>query len=306
MRPKRLDIHPLIASCFAILIGVQLLMFGGLARRYATVEGFLPPTEWEIQVYRLLQEAFGVDTNVSEWATGDEGPQVRKTKAEAQIKVSASQQSFNAVGQYVEEHGLSPMVKRVYQLSIQYENNFTDPKLMKMFAQDHQAQQILSALSTLPLPERWQEMNLDAEFRVTGVTLQVTRQQRLDRLMNFMQVMGGDPQMATLIDKRELLRDLLIPFDLPKTLVIPQSEAMLQAAEQAVIQQFAAAMSGQGQPGAPPPGAPPGAPPGPPGQPGPPGPPPPNPNNQRVAAQATAKRGARAAAAGAPPQQPPQ
>jgi hypothetical protein len=38
-----LDIHTLIASCFAILIGVQLLMFGGLARRYATVEGFLPP-----------------------------------------------------------------------------------------------------------------------------------------------------------------------------------------------------------------------------------------------------------------------
>ena len=38
-----LDIHTLIASCFAILIGVQLLMYGGIARRYATVEGFLPP-----------------------------------------------------------------------------------------------------------------------------------------------------------------------------------------------------------------------------------------------------------------------
>jgi len=38
-----LDIHSLIASCFAILIGVQLIMFGALARRYAMVEGFLPP-----------------------------------------------------------------------------------------------------------------------------------------------------------------------------------------------------------------------------------------------------------------------
>jgi hypothetical protein len=38
-----LDIHSLIASCFAILIGVQLVMFGGLAARYAMVEGFLPP-----------------------------------------------------------------------------------------------------------------------------------------------------------------------------------------------------------------------------------------------------------------------
>jgi hypothetical protein len=38
-----LDIHTLIASCFGILIGVQLIMFGALARRYAMVEGFLPP-----------------------------------------------------------------------------------------------------------------------------------------------------------------------------------------------------------------------------------------------------------------------
>jgi hypothetical protein len=38
-----LDIHTLTASCFAILIGVQLVMFGSLARRYAMVEGILPP-----------------------------------------------------------------------------------------------------------------------------------------------------------------------------------------------------------------------------------------------------------------------
>jgi len=38
-----LDIHSLVAACFVILIGVQMLMFGALARRYATVEGVLPP-----------------------------------------------------------------------------------------------------------------------------------------------------------------------------------------------------------------------------------------------------------------------
>jgi hypothetical protein len=38
-----LDIHTLTASCFAILIGVQLVMFGALARRYAMMEGVLPP-----------------------------------------------------------------------------------------------------------------------------------------------------------------------------------------------------------------------------------------------------------------------
>jgi hypothetical protein len=39
-----LDIHSLVVACFSILIGVQLVMFGALARRYQTLEGVLPPT----------------------------------------------------------------------------------------------------------------------------------------------------------------------------------------------------------------------------------------------------------------------
>lgn len=38
-----LDIHTLVASCFSFLIGTQLVMFSALARRYAMIEGVLPP-----------------------------------------------------------------------------------------------------------------------------------------------------------------------------------------------------------------------------------------------------------------------
>ena len=40
----QLSVHSLVVSCFAILIGVQLMVFGALARRYQTLEGVLPPT----------------------------------------------------------------------------------------------------------------------------------------------------------------------------------------------------------------------------------------------------------------------
>ena len=40
----RLDIHTLVVSCFSVLIGVQLVMFGALARRYQALEGILPPS----------------------------------------------------------------------------------------------------------------------------------------------------------------------------------------------------------------------------------------------------------------------
>jgi hypothetical protein len=40
----QLDVHSLVVACFSILIGVQLVMFGALARRYQMIEGVLPPT----------------------------------------------------------------------------------------------------------------------------------------------------------------------------------------------------------------------------------------------------------------------
>jgi hypothetical protein len=37
-----LDVHSLIVSCFAMLVGAQCLCFGIVARRYAAARGFLP------------------------------------------------------------------------------------------------------------------------------------------------------------------------------------------------------------------------------------------------------------------------
>ncbi len=83
-----LDIHTLIASCFAILIGVQLVMFGALARRYAMVEGFLPPprrlqpfllgltleTTLRIAGLVFLAGAVGAGWAVERWAALGFGP----------------------------------------------------------------------------------------------------------------------------------------------------------------------------------------------------------------------------------------
>ena len=85
-----LDIHSLIAACFAVLIGTQLLMFGALARRYAMVEGFLPPpkarglqpfllgltleTTLRIALGVLIAGILGVAWAVERWAALKFGP----------------------------------------------------------------------------------------------------------------------------------------------------------------------------------------------------------------------------------------
>lgn len=77
-----LDFHSLIVGCFAVLIGVQLVMFSALARRYAMIEGFLPsPGGLEgliagLTLERILQAALvlvvggliGAGWSVSYWA----------------------------------------------------------------------------------------------------------------------------------------------------------------------------------------------------------------------------------------------
>nr|WP_310523400.1 glycosyltransferase family 2 protein [Polymorphobacter sp.] len=47
-----LGVHTLAVACFAVLIGSQLLLFSGVARRYAEIEGFLP----EAQSFRWLMQ----------------------------------------------------------------------------------------------------------------------------------------------------------------------------------------------------------------------------------------------------------
>ena len=83
-----LDVHSLVVACFAILIGVQLMMFGALARRYQMIEGVLPPIAnfkqflLGLSLERILQVAVvvflggvaGIAWAVMHWASLGFGP----------------------------------------------------------------------------------------------------------------------------------------------------------------------------------------------------------------------------------------
>ena len=83
----KLDIHTLVVACFAVLIGVQLVMFGALARRYQALEGVLPPGTFHkfllgLNLEPILQAAAGLFLAgvagavwaVAHWASSGFGP----------------------------------------------------------------------------------------------------------------------------------------------------------------------------------------------------------------------------------------
>ena len=83
-----LDVHTFVAACLAVLIGVQSVTFGMIARRYASLRGLLPPSPRYSGLLRMvslermllvgvaliLTGLLGAIWCVAQWADGDFGP----------------------------------------------------------------------------------------------------------------------------------------------------------------------------------------------------------------------------------------
>ena len=144
---------------------------------FVPVDGFQPPTNEDFAVYDRLISSYDQSTGVNEFATGTPQTDNRKTKEEVEQRASATQQVFNDAAQQIEASGLSPLIKMIYFLMVQFEQNYNDPNLVRMFGE--QQVPIIQQLMTMTPEQRWQAMYLDAEFRVTGVSLAITRNDRI-------------------------------------------------------------------------------------------------------------------------------
>ena len=210
-----------------------------------------PMNPAELQIYQTLLQAFQMFANNNEWATGNPESTQRKTKEEVQARSSAAQENYNEAAQYIEQTALTPMVNMVYKLMIQFEDQYDDQELLDQFADQPEDQQALVSLASMTAEERWNAMKLDTEFEVNGVTRDITRQQRIQQIQTFMQMVGADPTLSQLVDKAWLLRELLQDLNLPRAMVLPNADAMIQAQQQQMIQQAGQPPQPEGQPGAP-------------------------------------------------------
>jgi hypothetical protein len=227
------------------------------------VEGFEPPNEWEIQLLQILRSIFEESTQVNEFNSMAQQSTNRKTAKEVEVKQQAATASYNEAATFIEGDALGPLIQMVYKQMVQFEDEYDDPELLERFADEPENQAFLLRLKGMTLEERWRAMRLDTEFKVNGVTRDVTRQSMLGRVQNFMAMVQADPTMSGLIDKPFWLRLVLQLLDLPKELVLAQADAILQAMQSNMMmqmqnppQQGAGGEQGQGAVGpAPPPGA---------------------------------------------------
>ncbi len=211
---------------------------------FVPVDGFQPPSDQDFVIVDKLGGFHDQSTGVNEFATGTPQTNNRKTKEEVQQRSSATEQVFNDAARQIEKSGLTPLIKQIYYLTVQFETNFNDPKLLRMFGE--QQRPIVQELAEMTPEERWQAMYLDAEFRVTGVSLAITRNDRIQRMMNWKQITSQDPAMNAITNRREEMRFWLQVFDLPQQMILDPDGVVLQAEETMLINQILGPASGEG------------------------------------------------------------
>jgi hypothetical protein len=215
---------------------------------FQPVTGFQEASEVDLQLLDRLVAMYQMATGVNEFSTGTPQTNNRKTKEEVQSRVEATTQVFNDAAQHIEQYALSPMLKMVYYLMIQFETEYDDENLLRMFP-DPMQQQLIGSLKTMDAETRWKVLFLDAEFRVTGISLSITRNDRLQRLQGFLQSVISNPLLSPWIDYSEVLRQMARLTDIPPQIILPPALAMIQAQQQAQIQQMMNPQPAPGQGG---------------------------------------------------------
>lgn len=203
------------------------------------VEGFPPPTQEDFMlVDRMKQEYAGAVGQNEFTSTSAISAPERKTKEEVQTKAQAGQQVFNAVATHIETTAISPLLKMIYYLTVQYEPNFSDEVLAKMVGDNAEAQGWLQQVAAMDDATRWEAMYLDAEFRCTGISLAISRQDKLNRLTTLNKIAAANPYVGIFIDNAAQMRQFLQLLDLPKDVMIQNWQQMMTMVQNAQIQQL--------------------------------------------------------------------
>jgi hypothetical protein len=205
-----------------------------------------PVNEWEIQLYNIIRGEFNAASGIDEFVNPAQATNVRKTRFEVQTKTQATQALFNDAAQYIEQTALSPMVDMLYMLMAQFEDQYDSSELMEKFSDNPEARDFLQQLSTMTPAERWRLMRLSGHFKVTGVTVQVTRDRLLSRIQQFFEMIQADPTYGQVLNKVEVMKIFLRIFDLPRIILLPDWESqMTQALQEAMVQQAQAQQAQQ-------------------------------------------------------------
>jgi hypothetical protein len=235
------------------------------------VEGFQPVQPMDLAWLDRLTNWYATGSTVSEWATGQQLSNNRKTKAETEVRTQASNQNFNDAAVHIEAFGITPLLRLIYLTMIQYLDGdaYDDADLTRMFGDDEKAMQFIQMLKTMSPPQRWKTLYLDSQFKAVGVTNEITRQKRLGEVNAFVQTLNSDPLLSMFVDKRIELEVFTELYRQPRRMILDNAEALIQQIQMAHLQQIMQPPppgGGAGGPGGPGTGPQPGGPPTPPPQ----------------------------------------
>lgn len=201
------------------------------------VQHFEAVSQGNVSIFNLLSGEIQNTTGMNDSITGASISK-RQTKAEVMAKMSQSNSLFDSYAKNIETEYLTELITAIYGLSVQFMGSGQNPSLSEILQSTN-----IPDLNAMSTDARMDLIRGNWKFRVSGISQMLNKQDKLQKMLQFLKVAGAIPQAIEKLNINEMLVQIALDLDIDiKKIML--SDQQVQQKQQAQMQQ-AQAMQAQ-------------------------------------------------------------
>jgi len=171
-----------------------------------------------LRIYQEMDREFQNATGTTEFLLGKPATRGRPTATEVAIKSQQSSAFIEDIASCIEDNVLSPLLKMMAILILQYQRSFDDIRFVEIQEDIKNKMKILAAL-----PDEEKRKLIDIfNFEVKGISGLINKRQNIEKLLNFLEFIMNTP-VADYINFSNVLKQIASLLDLDtEDLLLPE------------------------------------------------------------------------------------
>ena len=176
-------------------------------------------------VLDYLDKEYQISTAVTELISGAPSRGGARTATEISQKGAQAQEGLDDAARTVEETVINPLLEKIAQVTYQYHEDYTMPRLLEQFPETAQMLQSLSPA------ERYIAMVGGFQFKAKGISIMLDRAQSLDKIATFLQMVSSLPGILQKLNIDAMLEEIVVSLGWnPQKMLASQATPSVTAA----------------------------------------------------------------------------